>query len=148
MRKLIVSLAVIALLTGIPTLSGHDQEPTKVQNLMRKKLEHAQKVLEGVTMGDFKMVANNAEDLIQISKLAEWRVVKTPRYELHSNEFRRTAEALIQESNNRNLDATALAYVEMTLSCVKCHKYIREVRMTRQEVPKERTGRNRFVVSE
>jgi hypothetical protein len=135
MRNVTVFLAFVALLAGIPTLSGHDQEPTKVQQLMLKKLEHAQKVLAGVATGDFKMMATNAEELMQISKLAEWRVVKTPRYELHSNEFRRAAESLIQEANNKNVDASALAYVEMTLACVKCHKYVREVRMSRLEPP-------------
>jgi hypothetical protein len=140
MRKVILFLAFVALFAGIPTLSGHDQEPSKVQKLMRKKLEHAQKVLEGVATGDFKLIANNAEELIQISKLAGWRVVRTPRYELHSNDFRRTAEALVQEANNKNHDATALAYVEMTLACVKCHKYVREVRMSRLNVPADGTG--------
>ena len=135
MRNAILALAFVVLLAGIPTLSGHDQQPTKVQQLMEKKLQHAQKVLAGVAMGDFRMMASNAEELIQISKMADWRVVKTPRYELHSNEFRRAAESLVQEANQKNVDASALAYVEMTLACVKCHKYVREVRMTRLDSP-------------
>jgi hypothetical protein len=135
MRKFVLALAFVVLLAGIPTLSGHDQQPNKVQQLMEKKLQHAQKVLAGVAMGDFRMMASNAEELIQISKLADWRVVKTPRYELHSNEFRRAAESLVQEANQKNVDASALAYVEMTLACVKCHKYVREIRMSRLDPP-------------
>jgi hypothetical protein len=135
MRKLVLFLVFVVLLAGIPTLSGHDPEPTKVQQLVQKKLEHVQKVLAGVATGDFRLMAANAEELMQISKLAECRVVKTPRYELHSDEVRRAAESLIQEANNKNVDASALAYVEMTLACVKCHKYVREVRMSRLEAP-------------
>ena len=58
-------------------------------------------------------------------------MIKTPRYELHSNEFRRAAEAIVQKSKEKNIDGVALAYVDMTLTCVRCHDYVREVRETR-----------------
>ena len=32
--------------------------------------------------------------------------------------------------HRENLDACALSYVDMTLTCVKCHKYVRETRDT------------------
>jgi hypothetical protein len=38
---------------------------------------------------------------------------------------------LIEKAREKNLDGAALSYVEMTLSCVKCHKHVREVRTTR-----------------
>ena len=49
---------------------------------------------------------------------------------------------LAQKARDRNLDGAALAYVDLTLACVKCHKYVREVRMTRLDdlfPPPERT---------
>jgi len=132
MRKVCYVAAVAILLTGLPILHGHGQdkkpEPKKVSELMRRKLENSQKVLEGVALNDFKMIDRHAEELIQISKAAEWRVVKTPQYEIYSTEFRRIAESLVQSAKDKNLDGTALTYVELTLTCVKCHKYVREVR--------------------
>ena len=35
---------------------------------------------------------------------------------------------LIKNAEDRNLDAAALSYVDLTLTCVKCHKHVREVR--------------------
>src|SRR5205823_639126 len=101
-----------------------------------------QKVLEGIVTSDFKLIAKHADELIDLSKQAEWKVLKTPQYEVHSNEFRRSAETLIKNAKDKNLDAAALTYVEMTLTCVRCHKHVREERLTRfdQDTPRMSRG--------
>jgi hypothetical protein len=136
MRRIKLLLALLALALVLPSLSGHGQDPDekKVSALMRKKLEHSQKILEGITTNDPRLIARHADELIAISKEAEWMVLRTPQYEVRSNEFRRTAEELIKNAEDRNLDAAALSYVEMTLTCVKCHKYVREVRKVELDV--------------
>jgi hypothetical protein len=98
---------------------------------MQRKLEHAQKVVEGLATNDFRALAQHAEELIAISKEAEWKVLKTARYQLYSSDFRQQAQDLVDHAKEKNIDGAALAYVEMTLTCVKCHKHVREVRMTR-----------------
>ena len=110
---------------------GTEPDKKEIAKLMQRKLEQSQKVLQGIALGDFDMIAKHAEQLNDISKLTEWRVIKTPRYEVFSGEFQRTSEALIKHAKDKNLDAAALSYVELTLTCVKCHKYVREVRMVR-----------------
>jgi hypothetical protein len=132
MRRLTFVLAVVGLAALAFTPLSHADDP-KVKDMMQRKLDRAQKVLEGVVTNDFAKIRKNAEDLIEISKAAEWRVIKTPRYETYSNDFQRTADNLIKNAKDRNLDAAALTYVELTLSCVKCHKYVREVRMVQRE---------------
>ena len=132
MRNLSLVLAAGLLLGGVPTMVGHAEDDGKtLKALMIKKLENSQKVLDGLALGDFDKIGKHAEELIQISKAAEFRVIKTPQYELHSNDFRRNADTLAQAAKAKNLDGCALAYVELTLSCVKCHKHVREVRMAR-----------------
>jgi hypothetical protein len=130
MRKSKLLLAVVALGLVLPSLSGRSAEADKTSDLMRKKLQNSQKVLEGITKPDFKEISTSAEELIAISKEAEWKVIKTPRFEVFSNDFRRSAEDLIKAAKEKNIDAAALAYVDMTLTCVKCHKHVREERMT------------------
>jgi hypothetical protein len=122
---------LFALGAGLPALPGHGQEPAKAADLMRKKLVHAQGVLEGLALNDLDKVSQNARNLMDVSKQAEWRVLKTPQYELYSNEFRRAAETLGQRAKEKNIDGAALAYVELTLTCVRCHKHVREIRMAR-----------------
>jgi hypothetical protein len=50
---------------------------------------------------------------------------------VHSNDFRRSADSIVQAAKAKNLDGAALAYVDMTLTCVRCHKHVRKVRETR-----------------
>jgi hypothetical protein len=133
MRTIAYALVAALVLAGVPTISGHADDTKTLKALMIKKLENSQKVLEGLALGDFEKIAKHAEELILISKAVEFRVHKTPQYELHSNDFRRNAENLVQQAKAKNMDGAALTYLEMTLSCVKCHKHMREIRMTRLE---------------
>ena len=140
-------LAVAVLVAGFPVLGGPSQVPkkepakadkTKADNLMKRKLEYAQKVLEGVALNNFDKIAASAEELVLISHQAEWKaLMKTPEYELNSADFRRHAQALVKSANAKNTDGAALAYVEFTMSCVRCHKHVRDVRMGRLDRPEE-----------
>jgi hypothetical protein len=126
-------LALLALLALVPALSGDGRKPEKASDLMRKKLTNAQSILEGIAVSDFDKITKGGEELIEISKKVEWKVHKTPRYEVRSNEFRRAVEDMLEKAKEKNLDGVTLSYMDMTLTCVKCHKYCREVRTTRRD---------------
>ena len=132
MRRFTLTAALV-LLAGLSGLSGHGAEKTKLTELMQRKLVNAQKVLAAVATNDFKAIRKHAEELIDISKEAEFKVLKTPRYELLAEDFRRAAGELVQSAKDRNVDGASLAYVQMSLSCFKCHKHVREVRMARAD---------------
>ena len=95
---------------------------------MRKKLVHSQKVLEGISTDDLETVAKHAQELSLLSQEANWRVLQTPEYLEHSIEFRRAANAMTKAAKDRNADGAALAYLDVTMKCVTCHKYVRGVR--------------------
>ena|SRR5271166_1392255 len=137
MKKLLGIGLLLALVAGIGGYASLAEEAKKTQSLMRKKLEHSQKVLEGIVLNNFSKIQANAEELIDISKHAGWKVHKSPRYEVYSNEFRRIAETLVEKAKEKNIDGATLAYMEMTMTCVKCHKHVREVRMTRLSRPRD-----------
>jgi len=125
-----VLLTAAVLLAGVATLPGHGQEPKEeLPALMKKKLASSQRVLEGLATGDLGTVSTHALELIRISKAVEFRVLKTPQYELHSTQFRNAAEMLDEMARGKNADGAGLAYVELTLSCLKCHKHVREARL-------------------
>src|SRR5215470_6248155 len=94
MKNIRFTLAVGALIVGLPLLHGHSAEADKLQDLMQRKLQASQKVLEGIALNDFDKIGKSAEDLLLISKATDWKVVRTPAYELYSNEFRRHADDL------------------------------------------------------
>ena len=125
-------LAVLGLVALIATL-GHGQEPPKPaaqppkkQTVMQRKLTHSQKLLEGLAVGDFNKLGAAADELLMCVKEASWRAANNPKFDTHSNSFVRNLEALQKAAKAKNIDAAALAYVDMTLTCVKCHQQVRE----------------------
>ncbi|MBX9655695.1 hypothetical protein K2Y11_18930 [bacterium] len=123
-----------SLLLAVPIVFGFalvktEAEPAPgVRKFMRPKLDNAQKVLEGLALEDFEMVGKNANALLRLSEAAEWQVLPSPEYVRHSEEFQRVANELIRAANNKNLDSATLAYVQLTMNCVNCHKHVREAR--------------------
>ena len=92
---------------------------------MRAKLVHSQKVLEGLTLEDFNLIAKHAQELSLLSQAAQWQVLQTPDYLHQSREFRRVADRLTESARQKNLDGATLAFTELTTECVHCHKYVR-----------------------
>jgi hypothetical protein len=142
MKRLLSSLLAAAFAFGTASVAGHGGEPpqTKAAELMRKKLLQSQKLLEGIALNDFDKITQHADEIILISKETEFKVMKTPQYELYTNEFRRNAEDLVKKAKEKNIDGATLAYMELTLTCVRCHKHCREVRTTRGERPEKALG--------
>jgi hypothetical protein len=129
-------LLAIAVAMLLLTLGGQAPAPTHAQGkqtskLMAAKLKHSQILLEGIAIGDFKKITRSAEELIELTKTEEWLMHKAPRYEIHSNEFRRAAETLIYKAKDKNIDGTTLAFFDMTMTCVRCHQHVRETRDAR-----------------
>ena len=78
-------------------------------------------------LADLVKVGEQARELSALSKLAEFKVLKTPQYELHANDFRRALDDIQRAVTRKNLDAATLGYLDLTMSCVRCHKHVREV---------------------
>ena len=88
MRNAIYLLAFLLMAgsLGPPTSTAQDND--KMKRLMVDKLRNAQTLLEGLATRNFSKITRSGEELIQLSKTAEWFVLRTPQYEVHSNEFR------------------------------------------------------------
>jgi hypothetical protein len=131
MKKILVVAAISLLIVGNQDSAPIHAQGKATSKLMAAKLQNSQKLLEGIAIGDFKKITRSAEELIDLTKTEEWLMYKTPRYQTHSNEFQRAAETLIKKAKEKNMDGTTLAFFEMTMSCVRCHQYVREVRDAR-----------------
>jgi hypothetical protein len=131
MKKLTVLAVHCMIVTMAVVTPARSQAPNQVRTFMRQKLDRTQQVLEGVVVENFDSIAKNAQALSLLSQEATWQVLQTPDYLQHSIEFRRAADALTAAAKRRNIDAAALAYVDMTMRCIQCHKYVRGVRMAK-----------------
>ena len=125
-RFLLAPLTVALLFTGTKSTYAQAEKESGVKEAMRQKVAYSQQVLVGITLEDYELIANNAEKLVKLSNKTNWYSRQVPEYELFLNEFRRNAQELMKAGQQKNLDAASLAYGQMTLSCVNCHKFIRQ----------------------
>lgn len=108
-------------------LRAQKPETADLRDFMRAKLLHSQKILEGLTTENYDMIAKHAQDLSLLSEDEQWQVFQTADYMNRSKEFRRAANALAESGRTKNLDSASLGYVEVTLKCIECHKYVRSI---------------------
>jgi hypothetical protein len=66
---------------------------------MAEKLQNAQTVLEGLTTNDFRGIEGIADELMTITKAAEFaNARKTAKYEPQMNNFRRSLEVIVRKA--------------------------------------------------
>ena len=95
-----------------------------VESLMKAKAGYAHRLLDAVVMGDLETARDQAFRLKAVAQTADWNVMDTPEYVRESESFLRATDRLLQTAASKNPDAVALAYVDVTLSCVHCHRYV------------------------
>lgn len=100
-------------------------QKSPLSQFMQVKLGYAQSFLDGLVTEDFDKITASAESLAELSHSERWRVSNDAVYRQYSNEFERTVKQALKSAKARNLDGAALAYVQLTMSCVECHKFVR-----------------------
>lgn len=108
-----------------------DDASDEVRTLMRQKLEHAQKILEGTTSEDYELVLKHAAELRNLTGEKEWKVLPTVEYNQLSMEFLRAVDSLESAAKVKEQDGVDLAYLNLTMKCMYCHKYVRTTRAAR-----------------
>jgi hypothetical protein len=128
-----LTLATVVVVQGGAPVHVQGQVQGNLKSFMRQKLDHSQRILEGLTVEDYAMIAQGARALEELSRDARWQVSPNINYLRMSSEFQDQAAELAAKAKQRNLDGASLAYVRMTLNCVKCHQYTRDNRLTRRD---------------
>lgn len=135
MRVLISGFAALALGTWITGLYAQQPDEEAVKVFMRAKLDASQKVLEGLVTEDFDLILEGTNRMSLMGRRAEWNAIKTREYVQHSTDFQRAAERLGEAAKEKSLDGTSLAYLQLTLSCVNCHRYVRGAKIAHNDLP-------------
>jgi hypothetical protein len=99
-------------------------EPTPERQRMRKKLDYSREVLAGLSTENFEQIAASAQALDRLTE-QQWIAAESEPYRMHLKNFRFAASELRRHANDQNLEGAALAYLQMTMSCVDCHRRLR-----------------------
>jgi hypothetical protein len=96
---------------------------------MRMKLEACRQILEGLTTENAALVKDGANKLVEMSAAEKWQVHNDVMYRQFSNEFQRSARSLLEAAEKENFDGAALKWLDTTMKCIECHKFVRGARL-------------------
>ena len=121
-----IDSATAALNGDTGKVEGSAQDPI-LKGFMRMKLNASNRILEGLVIDDLKLVVNGSEALLKMSAAEKWRASNDMMYLQHSRDFRQSVETLRNKAKKQSLDGAALAWVDVTMSCIQCHEWVRNV---------------------
>lgn len=104
-----------------------DQANQPVSFWMEKKLEYTQGILRGLVSGDLDDVADKAEQMRLLSKVEGWIRRGKPGYRAQLQAFELANSEILRNARADKLDGATIAFQQLTVSCVSCHKIIRSV---------------------
>jgi len=115
--------------TAPPASPGatNDRQAKKspLQTFMRAKLSASTKVLEGLSLEDLDLVREGAIEMNKMSQAEQWRRYDDPLYRQFSADFRQTTSDLIDATRENQFDRAALKWMDATMACIECHRYVR-----------------------
>ncbi len=121
---------LLLLALGMPSFAhaeGTEQGSQQASFWMKQKLQLSQNILAGLTSGDFEMIKASAESLSVLNHLEGFVRRQNPGYTAQVTIFQFANDELIRAAHKQNLERATLAYTQMTISCVNCHKQLREI---------------------
>ena len=124
--------AVALVAVGVsPAQDRPAAQPKKQLPVMVRKLTHSQKVLEALAREDYTLLGTHADGLAACVKDVTWRINDSDRYLMFSTDFSRSVASLQKAAKDKKGDTATLAFIDMTMTCVKCHRYLRDEGITR-----------------
>ena len=130
MRTAIARLVAVMLAASFGA-SGASTQTVQLKRVMQTKLEHAQGILGDVVTSNWSRLQRDTEALRRTTMDPAWAVLTTPEYVRQTATFVRATEELLEAAKRQDLEATPLAYVSLTLSCVQCHRYVARMRIAK-----------------
>ncbi|MBI1310623.1 hypothetical protein GC176_04880 [bacterium] len=134
MKKSAIALACLIAVVGFFAVSAQDPQPKDqpkqkapkedLSAVMKEKLRFAHQILTSLAREDYPQLEVAAQELGRIAR-EEWANEPTDEYRTQLQVFWTTLEGIESGAQRKQIDEATLAYMQMTLSCVKCHKLIR-----------------------
>ena len=142
MQKIVLLVTFAAVATWASSFAPQQEQVIEndTSRFMQRKLDYSREVVAGLTNEDYSQISNAAQNLMLLSQESAWQVATTPEYLKASSDFRETVARLRESGKEKNLDGATIAYFEVTLSCVRCHRQLRKraFESTNPELPNSR----------
>ena len=131
MKKSVIALACLIAVVGLLAVRAQETPPKKkvtpeqdVSAVMEEKLRFSHQLLDSLAREDYPELEIAAQELRRIAR-EQWAANPSDEYKSQLQVFWTTLEGIESGAQRKEIDEATLAYMQMTLSCVKCHKLIR-----------------------
>lgn len=113
-----------------------DTPRPQLEEFMQQKLDASSRILEGLLLEDYEQIEKAGKQLREMSNAEKWRVSTDMMYRNHSADFQRSVDKLIHAAGKgESMDRIALAWFDTTLSCIECHRWVRNVLIADSDAP-------------
>jgi cytochrome c556 len=128
-----VAVGMVALSAGSGPAQPKPLDGPSEKPLMDKKRTRAHAILDALTAGDHAAVKQEALGMADLAERAIFLNAqkganpnyKTEEYVFQVEKFKHAVADLMAAAEAKNIDGAALAYSDMTRTCVKCHTHFR-----------------------
>jgi hypothetical protein len=118
--------AIVVVLLTVPMMAD---QTVQLHAVMRQKLTHSQAILGAVVTSDWATLDRERRALFKATQDPAWIMMTAPEYLRYSDAFMNALHGLILASAKKDLDSAADAQIELTRSCVQCHRYLTRRRL-------------------
>jgi hypothetical protein len=125
---LLIALAALALCAAEKKGARKAPPRDEASIWMTRKLELSQKVLTGLTQGDFELVKKSADQLLVVGYLEKWDRADLPGYRQQLRSFEAANKDLLRHARDKDIRPATRAYTRLVVSCVECHSVIRDAK--------------------
>lgn len=113
----------VSLAESVKLASDGEAHPPNVW--MEQKLKHSQKIFAGMVQGDMFAVEDAARHLKLLNRLESFVHGRSKTYRAQLRLFQYANDEILKGAEDKNPDRVLLGYNQLTVSCVGCHKQLR-----------------------
>jgi hypothetical protein len=129
MNRFVMWIVLAATLAVALGATGVFAQSVQLQKVMRAKLEQSQGLLAALVTSNWNDLERRSQELQRLTRDPAWAVMNAPQFASHGAAFLRAVEDLTQAAQRRDGESAPLAYVSLTLTCVRCHQAVARSRL-------------------
>ena len=135
MRRILpFAVVLVAALWGLAWGQIHEEEQiepfptneTPFSFWMDAKLDESQNIFAALSQGDYDEIVESVNVLRTVNRLERFVRKNTPGYRTQLRAFEFAINEMETQAKAKNLEGVVLGFQQVTLSCVNCHKQLRE----------------------
>ena len=128
--SLLLGALLLATMWG-RAVGQQDEPPVKEEQRrfniwMQVKLKESQEIFSAVALADYDTICESVDELRLLNTIEGFVRNKDPKYRAQLRAFEYAISEIRRQAVRENIEGVTLGFHQLTLSCVNCHKRLRD----------------------